>query len=62
VVQGTGQSLVVIRPNQLSALFSVNGAIYKKSGGRLEKLEVSGNGSHIDDLIKAIRDTGSEIL
>jgi len=29
---------------------TVNGGIYRKSRGRLEKLEVSGNGSQVDDL------------
>ena len=57
-----GEGGLFITGSNLEAGTSVNGAIYKKSGGCLEKLEVSGNGSQIDDLIKAIRDTGSEIL
>src|SRR5215469_3719379 len=45
-----------ITGSNLEAGTGVNGAIYKKSGGRLEKLEASGNGSQVDDLIEAITD------
>jgi len=43
-----------ITGSNLEAGTSVNGAIYKKSGNRLEKVGVSGYGSQVDDLIKAI--------
>jgi len=49
-----------ITGSNLEAGTRVNGGIYKKSGGRLEKLEGSGNGSQVDDLIQAIRDTPGE--
>jgi hypothetical protein len=48
-----------ITGSNLEAGTSVNGGIYKKSAGRLEKLEVSGNGSQVDDVIKTISDTPS---
>jgi hypothetical protein len=50
-----------ITGSNLEAGTRVNGGIYKKSGGRLEKLEVSGNGSQVDDLIKAISHTPSSL-
>jgi SAM-dependent methyltransferase len=41
---------------------TVNGGIYKKSGGRFEKLQVSGSGSQVDDLILAVRDMRSNTV
>jgi hypothetical protein len=62
IITSLDEDGLFITGSNLEAGTSVNGGIYKKSGGRLEKLEVSGNGSQIDDLIKTIRDSGSEIL
>lgn len=45
-----------ITGSNLEAGTGVHGAIYKKSSGHLEKVEVSGNGSQVDDLIRAISD------
>jgi len=57
VIASLDEGGLFITGSNLEAGTSVDGAIYKKSGGRLEKLGVSGNGSQVDDLIKAINDS-----
>jgi len=40
---------------------TVSGGIYKKRSGRFEKLQVSGDGSQVDDLVQAVSDAHSSV-
>jgi len=62
IIASLDEGGLFITGSNLEAGTNVNGGVYKKSGGSLEKLEASGNGSQVDNLIKTISDKGSETV
>jgi SAM-dependent methyltransferase len=60
IIVSLNEGGLLITGSNLEAGTVVNGGIYKKSGYRLEKVAISGSGSQVDDLIKAVSDEHSD--